>query len=122
MSPLAHEVYRQLLRHLRTGKHSITYGELAARVSKKYPTHQRSPHFHAALGELTAACRANALPCLPAAVWRASGRSPGAGYYTVAHPRSRTDETRTAAWEKEHAAVLASLDRYPTALSATERS
>lgn len=121
MSPLALEIYRQLLRHLRTGNHSITYAELATKVSKKHATHQRSPHFHAALGELTVACRANALPCLPAAVWRASGRSPGAGYYAVAHPRSRTDEARAAAWEREHAAVLATLDRYPTALSVPER-
>ncbi len=28
MTPLAHEIYRQLLRQLRTGKTSITYGEL----------------------------------------------------------------------------------------------
>jgi hypothetical protein len=116
MSPLALEIYRQLLRLVRAGHPSITYAELARLVGKKHPTHQRSPHFHAALGEVSAACRANALPCLPAVVWRASGRRPGDGYYAVAHPRARTDRARIAAWEREHAAVLAAIDRYPVAL------
>jgi hypothetical protein len=122
MSPLAHEIYRQLLRHLRAGHSSITYGELAQKVSKKLATHQRSPHFHAALGELTVACRANALPCIPAAVWRASARRPGDGYYAIAHPRARTDEARVAAWEREHAAVVSAVDRYPVAIAHPERA
>ena len=116
MSPLAHEIYRQLLRHLRAGHPSITYAGLAQKVSKKHATHQRSPHFHTALGEVSVACRAQHLPCLPAGVWRASGRSPGDGYYPVAHPRAKTDEARQTAWEREHGAVLAALDRYPVAL------
>ncbi|HVK87475.1 MAG TPA: hypothetical protein VM513_25335 [Kofleriaceae bacterium] len=121
MSPLAHEIYRQLLRHLRAGNPSITYGELAQKVSKKLRTHQRSPHFHAALGELTVACRANALPSMPAAVWRASARRPGEGYYAIAHPRARTEEARVAAWEREHAAVLSAMARYPVELMRLER-
>lgn len=117
MSPLAHEIYRQLLRHLRAGNPSITYAELAHKVSKRLPTHQRSSQFHAALGELTVACRANALPCIPAAVWRASARRPGGGYYAIAHPRARTDDARVTAWEREHAAVVSAVDRYPVAIA-----
>ena len=65
--------------------------------------------------------RANALPCMPAAVWRASGRRPGDGYYAIAHPRARTEEARVAAWEREHAAVLSAMPRYPVALHRPER-
>ena len=116
MTPLAHEIYRQLLRHLRTGKASITYAELAAAVSKKHPTHQRSPSLHAALGEVTAACRATGLPCLPAIVWRAAGARPGSGYYLAAHPRARSDGSRVAAWEREHANVMRDAAKFPPTL------
>jgi hypothetical protein len=116
LTPLAQETYRQLLRHLRTGKASITYAELAAAVSKKQPTHQRSPSFHAALGEVTAACRATGLPCLPAIVWRAAGGRPGSGYYPVAHPRARTDRSRREAWEHEHADVMRDAAKFPPTL------
>lgn len=116
MTPLAHEIYRQLLRHLRAGHSSITYGELAAAVSKKQPAHHRSPSFHAALGEVTAACRTAGLPCIPAIVWRAAGHAPGAGYFTVAHPRARTDKSRHEAWEREHAQVVRDTARFPPTL------
>ncbi len=116
MTPLAHEIYRQLLRHLRTGKTSITYSELAAAVSKKHPTHQRSSSFLTALGEVTAACRAGGLPCLPAIVWRAGGQRPGSGYYKVAHPRARTEKSQLDAWEREHAEVVRDTSRFPPTL------
>jgi hypothetical protein len=116
MSPLAHEIYRQLLRHLRAGQASITYGALAALVSKKHPTHHRSPSFHAALGEVTAACRDASVPCLPAIVWSASDQRPSSGYYTVAHPRARTERSRAEAWAREHAEVVRSAARFPPAL------
>jgi hypothetical protein len=116
MSPLAHEIYRQLLRHLRTGNASITYGELAAAVSKKHPTHHRSQSFHAALGEVTTACRTAKLPCLPAIVWRAAGQRPSGGYYKAAHPRARTEQSRLAAWEREHADVVREAAKFPASL------
>jgi len=116
MSPLAHEIYRQLIRHLRAGKASITYGELAAAVSKKHPTHHRSPSFHAALGEVTAACRTAKLPCLPAIVWTAVGHCPSEGYYKAAHPRARTEAAQMTAWEREHAAVVRDAATFPASL------
>jgi hypothetical protein len=116
MSPLAHEIYRQLLRHLRSGSASITYAELAAAVSKKHPTHHRSPSFHTALGEVTDACRAAKLPCLPAIVWRAAGQRPGGGYYKAAHPRARSEQSQLAAWEREHADVVRDAARFPASL------
>ena len=116
MTPLAHEIYRQLLRHLRANKHSITYAELAAAVSKKLPTHQRSSTFHAALGEVTSACRAAGLPCLPATVWSAGIHRPSTGYYSIAHPRARTEKSRLEAWEREHASVVRDIARFPLTL------
>jgi hypothetical protein len=116
MTPLAHEIYRQLLRHLRAGKASITYAELAAAVSKKYPTHQRSPTFHSALGEVTSGCRAKSLPCLPAIVWKAGGAGPSTGYFKVAHPRAKTETSQLAAWEREHADVVRDAQKFPPTL------
>jgi hypothetical protein len=115
MTPLATEIYKQLRATLRT-KTSITYGELAKLVSKKQPTHHRSPKLHAALTEVTQACRAHDLPAVTAMVWSATTNQPSAGYYEAAHPRSRTDESRHAAWEREHAAVIRDAVQYPATL------
>ena len=112
MSPLAHRIYKQLLAHVRRRKASITYGELAAAVA----VHARSPKLHAALGELSNACRHRQLPCLPAIVWRADSKRPSDGYYKVAHPRAHTDDARVAAWEREHARVLREIAQFPTKL------
>ncbi|MFN0249268.1 MAG: hypothetical protein ACKV2T_20455 [Kofleriaceae bacterium] len=116
MSPLAHEIYRQLLRRLRANHHSITYAELASVVAKRQPAHHRSPSFHAALGEVTAACKAAGLPCIAAMVWRSSGSRPGSGYYLIAHPRAKTEAAQLGAWEREHAAVVANATTFPPAL------
>jgi hypothetical protein len=116
MTPLARQIYKQLLRRVRANKPSITYGELAHAVSGRKPVHHRSPTFHAALGEISEACRAHELPCLPAIVWRNDIRRPGDAYYRYAHPRSRTDSARIAAWEREHEAVLRDSSRYPDVL------
>ncbi len=116
MTPLAHEIYRQLIRHLRANHISITYAELAAAVAKKQPAHHRSPSFHAALGEVTTACKAKGLPCIPAMVWRSSGSRPGSGYYSLAHPRAKTESAQLAAWEREHAAVGLNAATYPPTL------
>jgi hypothetical protein len=113
MSPLAHRVYKQLLTHVRRNKPSITYGELATAVD----VHPRSPKLHAALGELSNACRHSQLPCLPAIVWRSDSNRPSDGYYKVAHPRAHTDEARVAAWEREHGRVLAEIAQFPTKLA-----
>ena len=86
MSPLASRVYKQLVAHLRRNKPSLTYGELAAAVD----VHHRSPQLHVALGEVTNACRHNALPCLPAMVWRADSKRPSEVYLYVAHERMET--------------------------------
>jgi hypothetical protein len=116
MSPLANEIYKHLLRRARSREPSITYAELAAAVSARHPTHHRSPRLHAALTEVTAACRDAGLPCLPAIVWRRTERRPSTGYFKIAHPRARTDAARLAAWEREHARVLAEAARFPPAL------
>lgn len=116
LTPLAREIYRQLMRRLRANQPSITYGELAAEVSHKIPIHPRSSKLHAALGELTEACRARALPILPAIVWRNDTRRPSDGYYRVAHPRSRSYKSQVAAWEHEHARVVRELAQFPASL------
>jgi hypothetical protein len=118
MSPLAARVYKQLVTSIRRNKISMTYGELAAAVE----VHHRNPQLHAALGEVTNACRHLQLPCLPAIVWRADNRRPSDGYYKVAHPRAHTDEARVAAWEREHARVIASIDQFPTKLPSSGSS
>ncbi len=112
MSPLASRIYKQLVTHVRRHKPSLTYGELAAAVD----VHHRSQKLHVALGEVTNACRHNALPCLPAIVWRADSHRPSEGYYKVAHPRAQTDEARIAAWEREHAKVVSSAHKFPPKL------
>ncbi len=112
MSPLAHRIYKQLLTRVRRNKASITYGELASAID----LHPRNPKLHAALGELSNACRHQQLPCLPAIVWRADSKRPSDGYYKVAHPRAHTDEARVAAWEREHARVLREIAQFPTKL------
>jgi citrate lyase beta subunit len=116
MTPLASEIYRQLVRRVRTRQPSITYAELAALASKRIPTHQRSRRLHAALSEVTLACRAHGLPCLPAIVWRKGTTRPSDGYFKVAYPKVRTERGRAAAWAAEHDRVLAVAARYPARL------
>lgn len=112
-SPLARSIYRQLVKHLRAGNPSITYGGLAKLVE----AHPRSAKLHAALTEVTAACRARGLPILPAIVWRADVDHPSDGYYKVAHPRARSFKSQLAAWEQEHARVIgADAASWPSAL------
>jgi hypothetical protein len=102
LSPLAHEVYRKLVQHLRANHESITYGELATALE----IHPRSSKLHDALGEVTVACRARGLPMLPAMVWRSGAHRPSDGYYKVAHPRTRSFKAQVVAWEQEHARVI----------------
>lgn len=113
MSPLANRIYKQLVTQVRRNKLSITYGELASAVE----VHPRSPKLHAALGEVSNACRHHQLPCLPAVVWRSDSKRPSEGYYKVAHPRAHTDEARLAAWEREHARVLKEIEQFPSKLA-----
>jgi hypothetical protein len=112
MSPLANRIYKQLLSHVRRQHASITYGELAKAVD----VHRRSPKLHAALGEVTNACRHQQLPALPAIVWRADSKQPSDGYYKVAHPRAHTEDARVSAWEREHARVLREIAHFPAKL------
>lgn len=116
MSPLAQRVYKHLVVSLRRNKPSLTYAELATAVE----VHHRNPKLHAALGEITNACRHQQLPCIPAMVWRAGARRPSDGYYKVAHPRAHTDAARIAAWEREHARVIADAERFPPKLASGE--
>lgn len=116
MTALALEIYKQLVRHLRAKHHSITYAGLAAKVSAKQPAHQRSSTFHAALTEVTNACRAAKLPCLPAMVWKSGAHRPSTGYFTTAHPRAKTDKARLEAWEREHADLVAAAASFPATL------
>lgn len=113
MSPLAARIYKALVTSLRRNKPSITYAELAAVVE----VHHRNPKLHAALGEVTNACRHAQLPCIAAMVWRADSRRPSDGYYKVAHPRAHTDEARLAAWEREHARVVSAASAFPAKLT-----
>ena len=116
MTSLARQIYQQLRRRVRA-QESITYKELAASLDYRFATHPRSRKLHDALTEVTAACRARSLPILPAIVWRAGTRRPSTGYYKVAHPSARTDATRHAAWEREHARVLRERARFPASLA-----
>lgn len=125
LSPLARAIYKLLRKHLRAKRASITYGELARELvadPAASPTsiapavHPRSPKLHAALGEVTRACRAAGLPCLPAMVTRRDTERPSDGYYRVAHPRVRSEQGRVAAWEREHALVVHASHRFPAVL------
>lgn len=116
MSPLALEIYKALRKHLRAHRSSITYGELAAEISATIPTHARSARLHAALGEVTAACRAHQLPVLPAMVWRHDTRRPSDGYYKLAHTRQRSELARIKAWEVEHARLVTEAQAFPAVL------
>jgi len=109
MSPLARTIYRYLVKRLRAGKTSLTYGELSAAVD----THRRSARLHAALGEITAACRNHGLPCLPSIVWRSDTKMPGPAYFVHAHTKLRNGDAKREAWEKEHAAVVRNPDAFP---------
>lgn len=117
MTPLAAHVYKQLRRRVRTRTPSLTYAELAGALDYRFSTHPRSPRLHAALTEVSRACRAHGLPCLPAIVWRAGARHPSTGYFKIAHPRASTDEAKLAAWQREHARVLREADRFPSDLA-----
>ncbi|MEO6775823.1 MAG: hypothetical protein ABI467_22880 [Kofleriaceae bacterium] len=118
MSPLARKLYSQLRKRVRAGQHSVTYAGLARAAGDVHP---RSPALHAALGEVTNACRHTGLPVLPAIVWRAGTNRPSTGYYKVAHPRAHTDAARLAAWEREHAKVIADPARFPVSLERPAR-
>ncbi len=115
MTPLANQIYKLLRRRVRSRTPSLTYRELGANIEPDV-IHPRSPKLHAALGEVSLACRHNGLPCLPAIVWRADTRRPSDGYYKVAHPRAHTDSARLAAWEREHASVIRRSGDFPARL------
>ena len=119
MSPLARHIYKQLRRRVRAKNMSITYGELARELGDRRGSnalHPRSSTFHAALGEVSTACRDHRLPCLPAIVLRNDTRRPSDGYYKVAHPRARSERTRIAAWQREIARLYVEASRFPGAL------
>jgi hypothetical protein len=113
MSPIANQIYKHLLSNVRKNNDSITYAELAKAVD----VHPRSPKLHAALGEVTNACRHAHLPVLPAIVCRADSKRPSDGYYKVAHPRAHTDEARISAWQREHAKVMGAAGEFPSKLA-----
>jgi hypothetical protein len=119
MSPLANQIYQQLRRRVRTRQPLLTYKQLAAAIGRAAPklaTHQRSAKLHAALGEVSIACRAAGLPCLPAIVCRSDSGRPSAGYYKAAHPCVRSDQGRADAWERELARIVDEIDRFPEVL------
>ena len=116
MTELAVEIYKALRRLIQSKHSTVTYKELAEIVSKKHHTHQRSSSFHAALTELTTKCRDAGVPCIAAVVCSASTSRPSEGYYKAAHPRAKTDESKKAAWEREHAAVVSNADKFPASL------
>lgn len=113
MSPLAQKLYRRLRKHLIAGKPSITYGQLATAID----IHPRSPALHAALGEVTNACRHSSLPVLPAIVWKSGSNRPSTGYYKAAHPRAHTEEAQLSAWQREYDKVIESAKDFPDTLA-----
>ncbi len=112
MSPLALKIYQKLRKQLSKKDVSITYRDLAVAVD----SHPRSQLLHAALGEITAACRHSKLPALPAIVWKSGLHRPSTGYYVVAHPRAQTDEAKKTAWEREYGSVIEQAEAFPAAL------
>lgn len=122
MTPLANAIYKQLRRQAIAGVPSITYGDLVKLLGKKHESHPRSRRLYAALTEVTVACRAADLPCLPALVCRADLQRPSDGYYAVAHPRLRTEPSRIEAWQREVSSVLGAADRYPSVLDDSEHA
>jgi len=120
LTPIERNIYRHLVRVLRRGTASITYAELADAISPpgiaKPRVHPRSPRLHAALTEVTLACRARALPAVTAIVWKAGAHRPSDGYYGIAHPRARSWKSQLAAWQDEHARVLREAERLPVGL------
>jgi hypothetical protein len=116
LTPIAQQIYRHLVRTLRAGTPGITYRELAEAISKKTPTHPRSSKLHAALTEVTKACRERDLPAVTAIVWKAGVHRPSDGYYGVAYPRIRSFKSQLEAWKAEHAVVLESIEKLPAAL------
>ena len=113
---LARHIYRYLVRTIRRGTASVTYRELATAVSDKFPTHPRSSKLHAALTEVTVACRERDLPAVTAIVWKAGVNRPSDGYYPIAHPRVRSFKAQVAAWRQEHALVLRDIEKLPGSL------
>lgn len=119
MSPLAKALYKILVKRLRAGVRSLTYGELVEALPDPLATHRRSRTLHTTLGAISVKCRENGLPCLPAMVWRADTERPGPTYYVYAHPNHRTEPAKTTAWKKEHARLLSAADEFPRAPWAT---
>jgi hypothetical protein len=116
LTPIAQQVYRHLVRTLRGGTASITYRQLAEAISKKTPTHPRSSKLHAALTEVTKACREHEIPAVTAAVWKAGAGRPSDGYFPIAYPRLRSFETQLEAWRAEHVRVVREAANLPASL------
>lgn len=116
ITPLARHIYRHLVRRVRRGTASLTYGELAAGISDKFPTHTRSTKLYAALTEVTVACRERELPAVTAIVWKSGARRPSDGYYKIAYPRVRSFKAQVEAWREEHARVLRDIGQLSGAL------
>ncbi len=116
ITPLARQIYRHLVRTIRRGTASLTYRELATALSEKTPTHPRSSKLHAALTEVTHACRKRDLPAVTAIVWKAGTKRPSDGYYPIAHPRVRSFKAQVEAWKEEYARVLRDIEQLPGSL------
>ena len=103
LSPLASAIYDVLRPMVPSPDAAITYSDLAAELKKKhsYDLDGSDPTLHEALGEIVHACKAKQLPALPAMVVRKKEKSPGFGYYPVAHPAAKDDAAKKAAWESE---------------------
>ena len=116
VTPLAKHIYRHLVRAVRRGTASLTYGELTTAIADKFEIHPRSPALFNALTEVTVACRERELPAVTAVVWKSGANRPSDGYYKIAYPRLRSFATQVAAWRDEHARVLREADQLPAAL------
>lgn len=118
LSVLATAIYEILRSLVPNSRAEITYTELVTRLGPMLPNEDlrpRDPRLDAALGELVTACRQRGLPVISAMVVREDDRTPGAGYYNLAHPEVANDTARAMiAWGQEVQQVRGT--RYPVQL------
>ena len=118
LNVLAAAIYEILQAMVPNPNAEITYAELVNQLGPMPPPNQnlqaRDARLDVALGELVHACRQLGLPAISALVVRNDDRSPGPGYYPVAHPQVGDMAAAMIAWGNEIALVRATA--YPVQL------
>lgn len=121
MSVLATAIYAILRSLVPAPAAEITYEDLVEQLGPMPPPNQdlrpRDPRLDIALGEIVTTCRNHKppLPALPAIVVRKYERTPGEGYYRIAHPDVPQDWAHwMIAWGNE--VIRVRQTTYPAAL------